>query len=123
MWRQTFEGVKISLIDPQNSIQERQSIIAQATARGLQLSEDGRSWVPINSELSQVMIAENEPSQYSVSSYVGASILGVVLGVLLVALYFAISVFALAIGVYIFLVLPFSLLTGSDISLFDFLFG
>ena len=70
-----------------------------------------------------MMSAENEPPQYSVSSYVGASILGVVLGVLLVALYFAISVFALAIGVYIFLVLPFSLLTGSDISLFDFLFG
>lgn len=50
-----------------NSIQERQSIIAQAAARGLQLSEDGKSWVPINSESrsltpdqSNVVILNNE---------------------------------------------------------------
>ena len=68
MLRQIFEGVKISLDIPhKNSIQERQSIIAQATARGLQLSEDGRSWLPINSvssnlslEQSNVIIEKNE---------------------------------------------------------------
>ena len=56
-----------SSIPSKNSIQERQSIIAQASARGLQLSEDGRSWVPINSESrglpleqSNVVIVKNE---------------------------------------------------------------
>jgi hypothetical protein len=106
-----------------NSIQERQSITAQAEARGLQLSEDGRSWVPINPESSQVMNVENEPSKYSVSSYFGASILGVVFGILLVLLYFAISVFALIIGVYFVLILPISLLAGDYVSLGEFLFG
>ena len=112
-----------SSIPSKNSIQERQSIIAQAAARGLQLSEDGRSWVPIHPESNQVTIAENEPSKYSVSSYVGASILGVVLGILLVVLYFAISVFALIIGVYFVLILPISLLAGDYVSLGEFLFG
>ena len=41
-----------SSIPQENSIQERQCIISQAAARGLQLSEDGRIWVPINSESS-----------------------------------------------------------------------
>ena len=46
-----IRGSKISSSIPsENSIQEPQSIIAQAAARGLQLSADGRSWVPINSE-------------------------------------------------------------------------
>ena len=124
LWRQRFEGVKISSSIPsKNSIQERQSIIAQAAARGLQLSDDGRIWVPIHPESNQVMVAENEPSKYSVSSYVGASILGVVLGILLVVLYFAISVFALIIGVYFVLILPISLLAGDYVSLGEFLFG
>ena len=124
MWRQRFEGVKISSSIPsKKSIQDRQSIISQADARGLQLSEDGKSWVPIHPESNQLVIAENEPSNYSVSSYVGASILGVVLGVLLVILYFAISVFALLIGVYLVLILPISLLSGSYVSLGEFLFG
>ena len=104
-------------------IQEYESIITQAAARGLQLSEDGRSWVPIHPESNQVMVAENEPPKYSVSSYFGASILGVVLGILLVVLYFAISVFALFIGVYFFLILPISLLAGDYVSLGEFLFG
>ena len=103
-----------------NSIQGRQSIIAQATARGLQLSEDGKSWVPIHPGSNQVMNVENEPSKYSVSSYFGASILGVVLGILLVVLYFAISVFALIIGVYFVLILPISLLAGDYVSLGEF---
>ena len=42
----------LSSIPQENSIQERQCIISQAAARGLQLSEDGRIWVPINSESS-----------------------------------------------------------------------
>ena len=124
MLRQIFEGVKISLDIPhKNSIQKRQSVIAQAKARGMQLSEDGRSWVPINPESSRVMNLENEPSKNSVSSYVGASILGVVLGILLVALYFTITIFVLIIGVYFFLILPISLLSGDYVSLVDFLFG
>ena len=104
-------------------IQEHESIIAQAKALGMELSEDGRSWVPIHPESNQVMVAENEPPKYSVSSYFGASILGVVLGILLVVLYFAISVFALFIGVYFFLILPISLLAGDYVSLGEFLFG
>ena len=112
-----------SSIPSKNSIQERQSIIAQAAARGLQISEDGRSWVPTNSEFSQIMSEENEPSKYSVFSYFGASILGVVLGILLVLLYFVITVFALIIGVYIVLILPISLLAGDYVSLGEFLFG
>ncbi len=112
-----------SSIPSKNSIQERQSIIAQAAARGLQLSDDGRSWVPIHPESNQVMVAENEPSKYSFSTYFGASILGVVLGILLVLLYFAISVFALIIGVYFVLILPISLLAGDYVSLGEFLFG
>ena len=110
-------------IPHKNSIQKRQSVIAQAKARGMQLSEDGRSWVPINPESSRVMNLENEPSKNSVSSYVGASILGVVLGILLVALYFTITIFVLIIGVYFFLILPVSLLSGDYVSLVDFLFG
>ena len=112
-----------SSIPSKNSIQERQSIIAQAAARGLQLSDDARSWVPIHPESNQVMVAENGPSKYSVSTYFGASILGVVLGILLVLLYFAITVFALIIGVYIVLILPISLLAGDYVSLGEFLFG
>ena len=46
-------------IPHKNSIQERQSIIAQATARGLQLSEDGKSWVPINRETNNIPYDDN----------------------------------------------------------------
>ena len=60
MKRQISEGVKISSSIPsKNSIQGRQSIIAQAAARGLQLSEDGKSWVPINSESSNLPLDQN----------------------------------------------------------------
>ena len=41
------------------SIQDRQSIIAQAAARGLQISEDGQSWVPINPKTNKI------PSKHS----------------------------------------------------------
>ena len=107
-----------------NLIQERQSIIAQATARGLQLSEDGRSWVPINPEFSQVMSVENEPSNYSVSSYVIASINGVILGITLVILFSLISTIVILTSLYI-LFFFISLLGGvtPDVSLVDFLFG
>lgn len=40
-------------------VQERQSIMAQATSRGLQLSEDGKSWVPINSESSNLPLGQS----------------------------------------------------------------
>ena len=79
--------------------------------------------MPIHPESNQVMVTENGPSKYSVSTYFGASILGVVLGILLVLLYFAITVFALIIGVYIVLILPISLLAGDYVSLGEFLFG
>ena len=60
MKRQISEGVEISSIIPsKNSIQERLSIIAQAEARGLQLSEDGKSWVPINSESRNLPLDQN----------------------------------------------------------------
>jgi len=40
-------------------VQERQSIIAQAASRGLQLSEDGKRWVPINSESSNLPLGQS----------------------------------------------------------------
>jgi len=48
-----------SSISQENSIQERQSIISQASARGLQLSEDGHSWVPINTESRNLPLDKN----------------------------------------------------------------
>ena len=48
-----------SSISQENPIQERQSIIAQAKARGLQLSEDGMSWVPINTESRNLPLDKN----------------------------------------------------------------
>ncbi len=114
MWRKRFEGVKISSSIPsKNSIQDRQSIIAQAAARGLQLSEDGKSWVPINLESSQLKNVENEPSN---SGFVLVVIVYVIL-------FFVISYFAFVIFIYIFFILPGTLLSGGDVSLFDFLFG
>ena len=79
--------------------------------------------MPIQSKPSQAMNAENEPSKSSVSSYVGASILGVALGVFLVLLYFGMTVLALIVGIYIFLILPISLLSGHYVSFGEFLFG
>ena len=79
--------------------------------------------MPIKSTSSQATKAEHEPSKSLVASYVGASILGVALGVLLVMLYFAMTVLALIIGIYVFLVLPFSLLSGHYVSFGEFLFG
>ena len=69
------------------------------------------------------MNVENEPSNSSFFSYIGASIVGIVLGVVLVYLLIVIFIFALKIVVFIFLLLPLSLLTGSEISLVEFLFG
>jgi hypothetical protein len=48
-----------SSISQENPIQERQSIIAQAKARGLQLSEDGMSWVPINPKSSNLSLSQS----------------------------------------------------------------
>jgi len=79
--------------------------------------------VPIHPESNQVTNVENDPSKYSVSSYFGASILGVVLGILLVVLYFVILYFAVVIGVYFFFIGPISLLLGDYVSLGEFLFG
>ena len=79
--------------------------------------------MPINHDSDLNMTAESEPSNYSVSSFVVASISGVVLGVVLLLLYFAITVFALMLSVYFFLILPISLLSGSYVSLGEFLFG
>jgi len=67
------------------------------------------------------MNVENEPSKYSVSSYVGASILGVVLGVILLFLFFIIVYFVLTIFFYFFFVGPISLLLGDYVSLGEFL--
>jgi len=67
------------------------------------------------------MVAENEPSKYSVSSYFGASVLGVVLGVISVILYFVILYFVLVIGIYFFFIGPISLLSGDYVSLGEFL--
>ena len=125
MKRQISEGVKISSSIPsKNSIQGRQSIIAQAAARGLQLSEDGKSWVPINpnsSELplnrSNVTILTNKPpSNTAASLFVGASILGIFSAVLILI----VTVFAPLIF-FAFLLWGLLRLMGSDQSFFEFL--
>ena len=68
------------------------------------------------------MVAENEPSNYSVCKYSGASILGVVKEIILALLYLVISVFAGIIAFYFVLILPISLLTDYYVSLGEFLF-
>ena len=78
--------------------------------------------MPIHPESNQVMVAENEPSNYSVSKYSGASILGVVKKIILALLYLVISVFAGIIVFYFVLILPISLLTDYYVSLGEFLF-
>ena len=124
-----------------NSIKERQSIISQAAARGLQLSEDGMSWVSINSESrtlpinrsnvkimkklppnispdqSNVTIVTNvPPSNTTTSLFVGGSILGVILAVLILVL-------AVLAPLIFFALLLWGLLRlmGSDQSFFEFL--
>ena len=69
------------------------------------------------------MNVENEPSNYSFFTYIGASIVGIVLGIILLYLLVVIFVFALKIALFIFLLWPLSILTGSEISLVEFLFG
>ena len=46
-------------IPSKNLIQDRQSIIAQAAARGFQLSKDGKSWVPINPKTNNMLFYGN----------------------------------------------------------------
>jgi len=100
-------------IPHKNSIQQRQSIIAQATTRGLQLSEDGKSWVPINPKSSHVMNVENEPSNLGFNLVV----------IIYVILIFIISIIMIKVFIYMFFILPGTLLTGGDVSLVDFVFG
>ena len=100
-------------IPRKNSIQEHQSIIAQATARGLQLSEDGKSWVPINPKSNHIMNVENEPSNLGFDLVV----------IIYVILIFIISIFMIKVFIYMFFILPGTLLSGGDVSLVDFLFG
>ena len=100
-------------IPHKNSIQERQSIIAQATARGLQLSEDGKSWVPVNPKSSHVMNVENEPS------ISGFDLVIIIYAILI----FIISIFMIKVFIYMFFILPGTLFTGGDVSLVDFVFG
>ena len=94
-------------IPSKNSNQERQSIIAQAAARGLRLSEDGKSWVPINPKSSHVMNVEKFD-------------LVVIIYVILI---FIISIIMIKVFIYIFFILPGTFLTGGDVSLVDFVFG
>ena len=79
--------------------------------------------MPINPGSSQVVIEENESSNYSIFSYIVASITGVILGVILIMLCIVIFFIGLKLVVFVFLVLPLSLLTGSDVSLVEFVFG
>jgi len=126
----------------QNSIQERQAIISQAEARGLQLSEDGKSWVPINpnsSNLSQklqskimkklpsdnsldqsnVTIVTNvPPSNAATSLFVGGSIVAFI-----VAALFVIFLSSIPIIIFFLLLWGLAVLAGGDESFFEFLFG
>ena len=126
----------------QNSIQERQAIITQAEERGLQLSEDGKSWVPINpnssdpSQKLQSKIMKKLPSDYSLdqsnvtivtnvppsnaatSLFVGGSIVA-----LIVAAIFGIFIISIPILILFLLLWGLAVLAGSDASFFEFLFG
>jgi len=100
-------------IPHKNSIQERQSIIAQATARGLQLSEDGKSWVPANPKSSHVMNVENETSNLRFDLVI----------IIYAILIFIISIIMIKVFIYMFFILPGTLFSGGDVSLVDFVFG
>jgi len=127
----------------QNSIQERQSVIAQAATRGLQLSEDGKMWVPINSESrnlplnqSNVKVVKKLPSDYSLdqsnvtivtnvppsnaatSLFVGGSIVA-----LIVTALFGIFFISIPILIFFLFLWGLAVLGGSNASFFEFLFG
>ena len=126
----------------QNSIQERQAIITQAETRGLQLSEDGKSWVPINpnssdpSQKLQSKIMKKLPSDYSLdqsnvtivtnvppsnaatSLFVGGSIVA-----LIVTALFGIFFISIPILIFFLFLWGLAVLGGSDASFFEFLFG
>lgn len=126
----------------QNSIQERQAIITQAETRGLQLSEDGKSWVPINpnssdpSQKLQSKIMKKLPSDYSLdqsnvtivtnvppsnaatSLFVGGSIVA-----LIVTALFGIFFISIPILIFFLFLWGLAVLGGSNASFFEFLFG
>ena len=90
----------------------------------MQISEDGKSWVPINSEShnlpldqSNVTIVTNvPPSNTATSLFVGGSILGVIMAVLILI----VTVFAPLIF-FAFLLWGLLRLMGSNQSFFEFL--
>ena len=79
-------------IPGRNSLRDRQSIFAQATALGLKLSEDGQDWIPIETNSTnisregvQTLNVESEPS--AVLPLLGAAAVGVNIGLSLVLMY------------------------------------
>ena len=73
-------GVKISASIPsKNSIQYRQSIIAQAAARGLQLSEDGKSWVPVNSASSNLPLNQSNVIIVKKEQFDNSQVMGIII--------------------------------------------
>lgn len=73
-------------------LEERESILAQARALGLELSEDGSSWIPKRTESTditrksvQTNLVESEPS--TIDPIVDAAATGLAIGFILLAGY------------------------------------
>ena len=74
-------------------LEERESILAQARTLGLELSEDGSSWIPKHTESTditrksvQTNLVESEPS--TIGPIVDAAATGLAIGFILLAGYF-----------------------------------
>tara|TARA_B100000768_G_scaffold102381_1_gene95294 strand:- start:59 stop:403 length:345 start_codon:yes stop_codon:yes gene_type:complete len=84
-------------------LDERESILAQARALGLELSEDGSSWIPVHTESTKIIRksvqripVESEPS--TIGPLVDAAATGLAIGSILVMGYFMAAAIAPILG-------------------------
>ena len=116
----------------QKLLEERESILAQARALGLELSEDGSSWIPKHTESTnlikksvQTNLVDSEPS--TIGPIVDAAATGLTVGFILFAVYLIVVAIAPILG---FLVLWWVILVGIGMDpieaiayMFDFFIG
>ena len=119
-------------IPGRNSLRDRQSILAQATALGLKLSEDGQDWIPIETNSTnisregvQTLNVESEPSP--VLPLLGAAAVGVNIGLSLVLMYLLASILIPILAILIFFWLFLMAIGGGPIEsmlyIYDWFFG
>ena len=119
-------------IPGRNSLRDRQSILAQATALGLKLSEDGQDWIPIETNSTnipregvQTLNVESEPSP--VLPLLGAAAVGMNIGLSLVLMYLLASILGPILLIIFFFWLFLMAIGGGPIEsmlyILDWLFG